>query len=63
MEFAAREHTVSVWGRDVMVSVHQKSKSVWIARASYLGEHIEVKGGSAKAALALWQDAARYKGN
>jgi len=57
------ERTVRVWNEDVKVNVYQKSKSVWIAVGSYLGHHIEVKSRSANSALALWRDAARYKGN
>jgi len=57
------ERMVQVWNEDVEVSVYQKSKSVWVAVGTYLGHHIEVKGRSASSALALWRDAARYKGN
>jgi hypothetical protein len=55
--------TVRVWNEDVEVSVFQRSKSVWIAVGTYMGHHVEVKGQSANAAVALWRDAARYKGN
>lgn len=54
---------VRVWNVDVEVNVYQKSKSVWIAVGTYLGQSIEVKGRSASSALALWRDTARYKGN
>lgn len=54
---------VRVWNVDVEVNVYQKSKSVWIAVGTYLGHQIEVKARSDSSALALWRDAARYKGN
>jgi len=57
------ERTVRVWNVDVKVSIYQSSKSVWVAVGYYLDHHIEVKGRSASSALALWRDAARYKGN
>lgn len=55
------ERTVLVWNEDVEVNVYQKSKSVWVANGTYLGDHIEVKGRSVNSALALWRDAARYR--
>lgn len=57
------ERTVQVWGRSQTVSVHQKSKSVWIAVGDYMSQRIECKGRSAGSALALWADAAKYRGN
>ena len=32
------ERIVRVWDEDVEVSVHQQSKSVWIAVGTYLGK-------------------------
>ena len=57
------EHTVEVWGKPHKVTVHQKSKSVWVASGEYMGKHIEVKDRSASTAIAQWKEAARYKGN
>jgi hypothetical protein len=57
------QHTVKVWDEDVEVSAHKKSKSVWIAVGTYMGERIESKGSSESSAVAHWREAARYKGN
>ncbi len=57
------ERTVKVWGLPVEVSVHQSSKSVWVAVGHYMDVRIEVKGRSASAALAGWRKAAEYKGS
>ncbi|GGC94710.1 hypothetical protein GCM10010994_60570 [Chelatococcus reniformis] len=56
------ERTAKVWDKDVPVSVHQKSKSVWVAVGTYHGQRIEAKGRSESAALALWRETARYRG-
>lgn len=53
---------VSVWGKNIEISVYAKSKSVWIAIGEYMGETIEVKRGTQGAAVKGWVDAARYKG-
>ena len=58
----SREHTVQVWGTSQKVTVYQKSKSVWIATGSYLGENIQTQGRSEMQALASWREAARYRG-
>jgi len=55
--------TVIVWGKPWEISVHQKSKTVWIARGVYMEEWIETRGSSRSAAAAHWREAARYKGN
>jgi len=57
------ERTVIVWGKPETVSVHRKSKSVWIAVGDYMGERIEVKDRSPTAAAKWWAEAARYRGN
>jgi hypothetical protein len=57
------KQTVMVWRKAKVVSVYQKSKSVWIAAGDYMDEHIEVKARTKSAAVAHWQEAARYKGN
>jgi hypothetical protein len=59
---AEREHKVIVWGHPFTVTVYQKSKSVWIAVGTYLGERIESKDRSEGSALMRWKEAARYKG-
>ena len=56
------ERTVQVWGRPYAVSVHQKSKYVWIAVGDYVGQRIECKDHSAGSAIARWADAAKYRG-
>jgi hypothetical protein len=56
------QRKVSVWGKPHIVSVHQKSKSVWVAVGDYLGERIETKGSSEGAAVKRWREAAQYKG-
>jgi hypothetical protein len=57
------ERKVNVWGKPCVISVYQKSKTVWIARGDYHGEPIEVKGSSLSAATKAWAEAARYRGN
>lgn len=57
------EHTVKVWDKPHEVSVYQKSKSVWIAVGTYMGQRLEVKGRTQSQALSAWREAARYKGN
>jgi hypothetical protein len=56
------EHTARVWDKPHSVSVHQKSKTVWVAVGEYNGERVEVKGRTESQALAAWREAARYKG-
>jgi hypothetical protein len=55
--------TVLVWDKPYEITVHQKSKSVWIAVGEYMGRRIETKGSSESAAVTHWREAARYKGN
>ena len=57
------EHTVKVWDRPYEISVHQKSKSVWIAVGVYEDQRIETQGRSESQAISSWREAARYKGN
>jgi hypothetical protein len=57
------ERIVTVWDKRHTIEVYQKSKSVWIAVGSYMGQHIEVKSSSASSAAKLWAEAARYRGN
>lgn len=54
---------VEVWGKKYEITVHQKSKSVWIARGEYMGEQIETKDSSESTAIKRWKEAATYRGN
>jgi hypothetical protein len=56
-------HKVIVWGNPIEVDVFQKSKSVWIASGTYLGQSFEVKDRSEQTALGAWRKAAEYRGN
>jgi hypothetical protein len=57
------ERTVQVWDHPHVISVYQKSKSVWIAVGDYMGQRVEVKGSSLTSATKHWTDAARHRGN
>jgi hypothetical protein len=57
------EHTVRIRGKPYVVSVHEQSKSVWIAVGEYMGERIECRASTKRAALASWREIARYKGS
>jgi hypothetical protein len=57
------QRTVVVWGEPQVVSVHRKSKSVWVAVGDYMGDSITVQDRSEGAALKRWREAATYKGN
>lgn len=57
-----REHTVQVWNQPQQITVYQKSKSVWIAVGTYMGERVEVKGRTESQAIGSWREAARYRG-
>jgi hypothetical protein len=63
LEMTRHERTVHVWGIPHVVTVYQKSETVWVAVADYRGEGIEAEGPSADAAAKYWADAARPKGN
>ena len=56
----AYKRTVYVWAIPHVVTVYQKSKTVWAAVGDYMGERIEVEGSSANVA-AKWVEAARFK--
>jgi hypothetical protein len=56
----AEERTVHVWAIPHVITVHQKSKTVWVAVGNYKGERIEVEGSSANV-TAKWVEAARFK--
>jgi hypothetical protein len=57
------ELTVKVWDKPHEITVHKRSKSVWIAVGEYMGERLEVKGRTRTQAISAWREAARYKGN
>ena len=57
------ERTVKVHSDTVEISVYQKSKSVWIATGTYLGQHYQVTGRSEVQAASAWAEAARYHNN
>jgi hypothetical protein len=57
------ERTVQIWDQPHVISVYQKSKSVWIAVGDYMGQRFEVKGSSPTSAAKHWAEAARYRGN
>lgn len=57
-----REHTVQVWNQPQLVTVHQKTKSVWIAVGKYMGGQVEVKGRTESQAISNWREAAKYRG-
>ncbi len=52
---------VYVWDKAHDISVHQRSKSVWIARGDHLGEMIEVKGRTCRASADTEQSSASEK--
>ena len=56
------ERTVHVWAIPHVITVHQKSKAVWVAVGDYMGERIEIEGSSANV-TAKWVEAARCRDN
>jgi hypothetical protein len=54
------ERTVYVWAIPHVITVHQKSGTVWEAVGNYRGERIEAKGSSADV-VAKWVEAARLR--
>jgi hypothetical protein len=57
----AYERTVHVWAIPHVLTVYQKSETVWLAAGDYRGEGIEAEGPSADAAAKYWAGAARLK--
>ena len=53
--------TVTLGDKPHHVTVSQKSESAWIAVGEYMGERLEVKGGTDSQAIGSWRDAAKYK--
>lgn len=58
-----RKTTILVWDKPHEVTVHQKSKSVWVASGTYMGESLQRQDASERTAIKRWAEAARYKGN
>lgn len=52
---------VNIIGEDCDVSVHQSSKTVWVASGSIEGQYLSVKSRSANSALNDWIAAATYR--
>ena len=57
------QRTVHIWAIPHVITVYQKSETVWEAVGDYRGEPIRVKGSSADVAANYWADAARFKDN
>jgi hypothetical protein len=58
----AVEPIVHIRSKPHVVSVHQESKTVWIAVGYYMGKRIEIKGRTQLDAVAQWRKkAARRK--
>jgi len=51
-------HTVDVLGKSYAVSVHQKSKSLWVARGDYKADTIKAEERTEGAALTRWYEQA-----
>ena len=58
----AYQRTVYVSAIPHVITVHQKSKTVWVAVGDYMGERIEVEGSSANV-TAKWVEAVRFRDN
>jgi hypothetical protein len=56
------ERTVHVWAIPHVITVSQKSKTLWVPARYYMGERIEVEASSANVA-AKWVEAARFRDN
>ena len=54
------KRTVHVWAIPHVITVHQKSGTVWVAVGDYMGERIEIEGSSANVP-AKWVEAARLR--
>jgi hypothetical protein len=58
----AYERTVHVWAIPHVITLSQKSETVWVAVGDYMGERIDVEGSSADV-TAKWVEAARLRDN
>jgi hypothetical protein len=63
LEMTRQQRTVHVWAIPHVITVYQKSGTMWVAVGNYGGERIEVEGSSAEVAVKYWGDAARFKDN
>ena len=57
----AYKRTVYVWAIPHVVTVYQKSKTVWVAVGDYMGERIEVEGSSANVTARRAERVARQR--
>lgn len=57
------ERQVTVLSTSYALRVEQKSESIWVAVGAHMGQALAVEGGSADAAIKLWQNAVRFRGN
>lgn len=57
------EHRFNLEGEDVVVTVTQTKKTVWVASGEFEGSSVEVKGSSARSALAHWRNVALRQGD
>ena len=51
----SRQIRVIVWGKPEMVDVSERSKSVWVASGSYMGQSYQTTGRSATQAAGAWR--------
>lgn len=52
------EHRFKLAGEEVIVTVTQTKKTVWVASGDFEGSAVQVKGTSAKNALDHWRNVA-----
>lgn len=55
------EREVTVWGVPYMVTLHQRSKSVWVVTGNYMAGSIETQDRTPGAALTRWKEAATIR--
>ena len=53
---------VMVWSRRYTLDVSQKSKTVWQAGGTDMGEYLVTSDRTPRTAAARWAEAAKYKG-
>lgn len=57
------EHKIKLEGQEVVVSIVQASKTVWIASGDFEGSIVEVKASSRGNALSRWRKVALRQGD
>jgi hypothetical protein len=57
-----RQGTIEIRGEQVPVELFQQSKTVWVAKGTYMGEYHEAKDSTPGAALKRWKEAAYSRG-